>query len=63
MSRRVEPTVGLVNGQKYRSAVDTDIRRTFARIRREQALAKAQAAQGELPGISPVVVPLVRGAR
>lgn len=62
-ARRTDPTVGLVKGQKYRKSFDTDIRLTFARIKREQAAAKARDAQADLPGIPQVVVPLVRGAK
>lgn len=62
-ARRTEPTVGLLQGQKYRRAVDTDIAKTFARIKREQARAQAAAAQVELPGMAMVVVPLLRGSK
>lgn len=55
------PSVG-VNDKafRYRSAADTDISKTFARVRRElrEAAQKEKAAQDELPGIAPVVVPL-----
>lgn len=39
---------------RYRSSVDTDIRRTFARVRREQAEAqKAAAATAPAPASEP----------
>lgn len=55
---------------KYRSSVDTDIRRTFARIRREQAAA-AEAARPPAPAapdaqhhtIAPLTMLRTRGAR
>lgn len=53
---------------KYRSSVDTDIRRTFARIRREQAeavkaAAPAPAAEPAHPAIAPLTMLRTRSGR
>lgn len=37
---------------RYRRAVETDIAKTFARVRREQREAAQKAAQAELPAVS-----------
>ncbi|MBX9612458.1 MAG: hypothetical protein K2X51_12625 [Burkholderiales bacterium] len=53
------PSVGISDKAfRYRRAADTDISKTFARVRREQRVAAQKAAQAALPGIAPVVVPL-----
>lgn len=40
---------------RYRRAVETDIAKTFARVRREQREAAQKAAQAELPGMAAVL--------
>lgn len=54
---------------KYRSSVDTDIRRTFARVRREQKVAAAPkhaaaaAADAPPPTLVAIAMPGRKGVR
>lgn len=46
--KRTLPTVGITDRNfRYRSSFDTDIARTFARLRREQKDAERQALAGQ----------------
>lgn len=47
------PSLGIKDkGFRYRRAVETDIGKTFARVRREQREAAQKAAQADLPEAS-----------
>ena len=46
--KRTEPTLGLNNRNfRYRPAAESDIRKTFARIKREQKVASQADASGQ----------------
>lgn len=52
--KRTEPTLGLDNKNfRYRTAAETDIRKTFARIERERKAAERLAVTGQQELLSP----------
>lgn len=48
--KRTEPSIGISNPNfRYRRAVETDISKTFAGVRRQMREAAAEAATGQQP--------------